>query len=1001
MFDTLERGLYWLTSFGLGGDADALCQLRAPIDDTTLVTEANSLLTFYRVVGSRRHIGPEEFETQARGLCTALANLMKAGNGGRQHSVVFGFRSNPEGGEQVLKDVLGPSLQTAKRLGADATFLFHDRLGAMTPACVEEIALFGVLTHTAGLSPNEMQRWQDQRKNQFQAVNKTGVTIDPLLTQSPFGPPAVMLARHQAALATLEGKLTEEGGAVKVMMDRLSCGEAISYLRRFADAASYDPKWRPTLIGDRPASTTVRRSTGTADHALPPRIGRQLVTERLREHFGDAEMVRRGRYWYASVTLDVCPSEEPSPSFTDLAASIGSHVPWQVHFDLTPNGLDQNQLERAFSGFVGAAGEHNKAIKRAFDQLQAMKSAGESVGALRAIFTTWALSESACVDRLSFLKSKVEGWGQAVASNESGAPAHLMVGGIPGFARSLPAGYLPGPLSAFCRMMPMFRPSSIWSAGQLVPFTKDGRPYPISLGTPAQNFWGTLIFAPTGSGKSFTMNMLNAGVLFTPGQTELPMVTVIDKGPSAKGVVNLAKALLPPHLAEQVVYWRPTPSDTSYCVNPFDTQLGCDKPLEADRDFLAALLGGIAPNLGAEGGKFIGKVIDVAYDIHNRTAPTAKRWQWNTDQALSAKLADVGIHFQEDKPPRVWDVVDAFMDKGMLDEAGEAQFYAVPLLSDLSRVLQDRRIQDVYGTAPTPSGEKMIDVFNRNIIAAAGEYKLFSGVTRHKSTARFVVVDIEGLAAAGSSEEGRRRFGLMMLFARRLGARNFFLHPDDVAQVCPKKYLPYHIARIQKIREQLKFLEYDEVHNAKGIGAVQELLQKDAREGRKYNVVAILSSQDLDDFPSDLVKNSYNFFIMGAGNAAAARELQETFDLTDSELQTIMSECTAPGRFFGMFRTNRGMLSQLLYTKVGPVEMWAYNTSANDMNLRDALYEEFGVKATLGFLAKRFPRGSCREFLEQMRNTMEATARDDRGITETLLKQLRPQMAEYLAGLGG
>lgn len=997
MFDAIERGLYWLTSFGIGGDADSLCQLRAPISDTTLVTEANSLLTFFRVVGSRRHIGAQEFDAQASGLCNALAGLLKGGNGGRQHSVLFGFRSNPEGGAQVLRDVLGPSLSTARRLGADADFLFKDRLSAMTPACVEEIALFGVFTHTAGLSPSEMQRWGEQRKAQALALGKSGVAIDPLVTQTPLGPPAVLLSRHEAALSMLEGKLTEEGGAVKVMMDRLSCGEAISLLRRFADAGSYDPKWRPLLIGAPPASTSVRRSTAAADHALPPRIGRQLITEKLREHFGDAEMVKRGRYWYASVTLDVAPSEEPTPGFSELAAAIGGRVPWQVHFDVTPNGLDANRMESMFAAFMGAAGEHNKAIKKAFDQLRQMKSAGESVCALRAIFTTWATGESACLDNLSFLKSKVEGWGQAVASNETGAPAHVMVAGVPGFSRSIPAGYLPGPLSAFARMMPMFRASSIWKSGQLVPFTRDGRPYPINLGSPLQNFWGTLVFAPTGSGKSFTMNMLNAGVMFTPGQSELPMVTVIDKGPSAKGVVNLARAMLPPHLAQQVVYWRPTPNDVNYCVNPFDTQLGCDRPLQADKDFLSALLGGISPTLGTEGGKFIGMVIDIAYEVFGRTSKDAKRWQWNTDVALSAKLASVGIEFQEDKTPRVWDVVDAFMDRGLVEEAGDAQIHAVPLLPDLPRVLQDRRIQDVYGTAPTPSGERMIDVFSRNVIAAAGEYKLFSGVTRHKSTARFVVVDMEGLAAASTSEEGRRRFGLMMLFARRLGARNFFLHPDDIAEVCPPRYMRYHMERIQKIREQLKFLEYDEIHNAKGIGSVQDLLQKDAREGRKYNVVAVLSSQELDDFPKDLVKNSYNFLIMGAGNEAAARELQDTFGLSESELQTILSECTSPGKFFGMFRTSRGLLSQLLFTKVGPLETWAYNTSTNDMAVRDALYDEFGVKTALSFLAQRFPRGSCREFLEQMRNTMDANARDEKGITETLLKQLRPQVQEYLA----
>lgn len=994
--DAIERFLYWVTSF-LGADVDALCQLRAPIDDHTFVTETNSLMTFYRVVGSRRFIGVEEFNRQSAALSTALSNLMKSGSGGRQHSVFFGFRSNPEASELVLRDILGPSLTTAKRLQADAMFLFEDRLRSMSPACMEEIALFGVMTHTAGLTPSERKRWDEQRVQHFAAYAKSGVVLDNSMTQTPIGPPPVMLSRHLAALATLEGKITDGGAAVQVMMDKMTCAEAGSVIRRFLDAGNYDPKWRPHLLGSKPYSSTVERSTRSLDHGLPMRLGRQLITEKLRESYGDAEVVKRGKLYYASVVLDVCPTEVPTPNFSELANSIGSMIPWQVHFDIAPNGLDYNKMERMFASFVGGAGDHNKMIKRAFDHLAEMKQAGVMVTALRAVFMTFGPTESQCVDRLSFLKSKVEGWGQSVASNESGAPAHLYAASAPGFARNIPAPHLPGPIDAFARMMPMFRPSSIWKNGQLVLFTREGRPYPINLGTPQQNYWGTLIFAPTGSGKSFLMNMLNAGVLFTPGLSELPMCTIIDKGPSAKGVVMLAQALLPPHLAEQVVYWRPTPSDVSYCVNPFDTQLGCERPLEADRDFLSALLGGIAPNLGSEGGKFIGKVIDVAYDYYGRLSPTAKRWQWNTDVALSEKLESVGIHFDEEKPPRIWDVVDAFFARGMLSEAMEAQYHAVPLLSNLSTILQDRRVLDVYDDAPTPSGEKLVKVFSRNIIAATGEYKLFSGITRHKSTARFVVVDIEGLAAASTSEEGARRFGLMMLFARRLGARNFFLHPDDIREVCPPQYLDYHLDRVQKIKEQLKFLEYDEIHNAKGIGAVQALLQKDAREGRKYNVVAILSSQDLDDFPPDLVKNSYNFFILGAGNAVAGRELQKTFDLTDSETEVITSECTSPGKMFGMFRTNRGMLSQLLLTKPGPIEIWAYNTSAADMALRDALYTMMGVKKTLAFLAKQFPSGSARLYIEDMRNSMGESRGGVEGITDAAIRKLKPALEAFEA----
>lgn len=995
MLDALERSLYWIWSFGVGGDSDALCQLRAPIDGHTFVTDNNSLLTMYRVVGSKRLIGPQEFSDQSEALAKALTNLLRAGQSGRQHSVLFGFRSNPAGGVGLLKRILGPSLATAKRLGSDADFLFQDRLAAMAPHCVDEMAVFGVMTHIKGLAPDEAKRWDAFRAAQYQAFSKSGVIMDGAVTQIPATPPPVMYSRHQAALLTIEEKITNEGAGVKVMLDRLSCHEAASVMRMHLDASVYQPDWKPQLIGDAVAAADARRSTRTFDLGMPMRIGRQIITEKITEHFGDAEVVKRGRTWYGTVALDVCPSDGLQMGFIDLARSIGKLVPYQVHMDVSPNGLDFNRMDRMFASIMGGAGEHNKMIKRAFDMLVEAKAAGEYVAAIRMVFTTWADSESKCVDNVSFLKSKVEGWGQSVATNECGAPAEMFVASAPGFARNIPAKYLPGPLTELARMIPFFSPSSVWGSGQLTLFTQEGRPYPILLGSTLQNYWGTLVFAPTGSGKSFLMNMLNSGVLFTPGASRLPMVTIIDKGPSAKGVVELAKAILPSHLAAQVVYWRPTPNDINYCVNPFDTQLGCDRPLQSDRDFVMALLGGMASNLGEEGGKFIGRVIDVAYDMFSRLAPTAKRWQWNTDKPLSEKLASVGIDFSEEKPPRVWDVVDAFFAKGMIDEAMEAQYHAMPVLGDLTRVINDRKLLDIYGAAPTPSGELMVKVFERNIIAATGEYRLFAGVTRHRANARFIVIDIDGIASAGQSEEGRRRFGLMMLFARRLGARNFFLHPDELRDICPQLYAPYQMDRVQKIQEELKFLEYDEIHNAKGITSVQNLIQKDAREGRKYNVVGILSSQDLDDFPPDLVKNCYNFFVLGAGSAQAGRELQETFDLSGSEVQAIMTECRRPGVLFGMFRTTRGMLSQLLYTKPGSREIWAYNTSATDMALRNALYAEIGVRRTLGFLADRFPAGSARDFIEVLRQSMSAATASDDSMTMMTIERLRPELISY------
>ena len=991
MFDAIERGLHWLSSFALHGDVDTFCQLDYNIDDHTFVTTAGSLLTIYQLIGSRRLVGPQEFERQSRGLSRELAQLMRAGSGGRQHSVLFGFRSDKSSGRERVIELMDPSVKTAKRFGADADWLFEDRLNALSRHVIDEVSVFGVLTHRSGLTPAESERASEDRAQRNAKMRKSGARLSRHTQMSILGPAPLLVARHEAALATLEESIGSSSGSVQVMISKQTCHQAARLMKRFIDAGSVPMAWRPQLVGDKPAGILNPRDGEAHVLGMPKRLSRQIVTEKLTNVFGDAEMAKKGSFHYASLALEVLPQSDKTPSFSDLASSIGGQVPWQVHFQIAPNGLSHKQLEKFFSAVFGGAGDHNKSVKAGWDALRSMSNDGEYVAALRAIFTTWSKEPRRCVDNLAFLRSKIESWGQTVVTNETATPGAALLASAPGFSGQMPVEFLPAPIDAITQLMPALRPASVWSSGQILFHTKEGRPYPVALGSTLQNYWGTLVFAPTGSGKSFLMNLLNTGAVFSPGLSELPMITVVDKGPSAKGMLDLVKATLPPHLAAQCAYLRPTQGDASFTTNPLDTQLGCDQPLASDKDFCNALLSTMAPNLGPEGGKFVNRVIDALYEYFGRRSATAKKWQANLSPRLHELLGKVGIDYSESAPPRIWNIVDAFFKAGLVDEAIEAQLYAVPTLLDINTVVNaDGRIKSEWSGSKVQN-ESIVSIFLRNIVAAQGQYKLFCGVSRFKGAERVMVIDTEGLASASASEEGKRVYAISLLFARRLGARNFFLHENDIADITPDMYAAYHKLRAQKIREQLKFLEYDEIHNARGINAVQELLQKDAREGRKYNIVTLLSSQELEDFPKELVNNSYNFFILGAGTGTAAREIQSRFDLTDSEINALVRECTGPGKLFAMFKTDKGMLSQILYTRPGPIEMWAYSTSANDSTVRNAMYSKVGTRRALEFLAKEFPSGSVRPYIEKIRLAMGEEASEE-GITGEVIKELMPKL---------
>ena len=91
------------------------------------------------------------------------------------------------------------------------------------------------------------------------------------------------------------------------------------------------------------------------------------------------------------------------------------------------------------------------------------------------------------------------------------------------------------------------------------------------------------------------------------------------------------------------------------------------------------------------------------------------------------------------------------------------------------------------------------------------------------------------------------------------------------------------------------------------------------------------------------------------------------------------------------------MLSQLLFTKPGPRETWAYNTSATDMALRDALYEKMGVRNAILFLSKEFPSGSARNWIDALRKQMSDQEVSSDGITALVLGRLEDKIASHLA----
>lgn len=972
-----EQFVYWFSSFGTGTDVDAICALESPVgldtknenDEDHVIAQVNGdLISTIEIRGARKFVGPNDLEVMVANFSRALEKLCKSGKGD-QHSFSMGFRSDPDQSDRLIGDILSLQVQTAKRFGITNLRMMRDRRKELASKTVDVTVYLVVRTHKNALQPHERKAQREERQRMSSKISKGegGQTFDMSnkLSQIPLAPLGALSPRHTAAVRSLVDDLSRDiqSGGAQLLLRTLSTHESIHAIRRHLDAAVMPPGWRPRLVGDKSmaaGSSAIGRGKEVGSF-YPPRLSRQMMTSKIEDVFSSKELCRKDGIWYGSVTLEILPDDGSQP-FHDLARRIGQAIPWRVSFEILPNGDNFRKMEKLLCIVLASAGDYNKTIRKGFDELKALKESGVYVGAMRGVFTTWGASEQEVCIRLANLTSSVESWGSAGCSNETGEPARAMLASAAGFANRSPANFLPAPMTDIARMMPFSIPASIWDRGQIVLTTLDGRPYPIEFGSTMQNYWSTIGFAPTGSGKSFMLNVLNSGLLLAPGAQEVPPITLVDVGLSGKLVMDWFRSILPASMQEQVLSISLRNSH-DYIVNPFDTQPGFEDPLPGDVSYLTAVFGTIAPGCGPEADKFFERVIRTAYDKFGRTSPDSKRWQNAFDAKVCAALERIGFEVKENT--RVWAVVDALFDAGCMDEFASAQRFAMPTMQDIPKIAASTFVANVYGDAWVGK-TRLIDLFTRNVVAALDSYAIISGYTKFNiGAARAVSIDLQEVVGDMNSDEGKRRSGLMFLLARRIGARNYFLKWDEIATLCPPRYAGWQERRVNKLWETIKYLQFDEAHYFSGIESVVSLVRSDLRTGRKFNLITAMFSQLLDDFPPAVLENTYIFFILGLGDASPAT-VRDTFSLSPDEMKAIGDYCIRPGTMFGRFRTQKGVLSQIIRLNASAYEKWAFTTQGKDQALRSALSRLLPYDKALDLLTDRFPSGSAEPYLARV-----------------------------------
>ncbi|WNV05879.1 hypothetical protein RP726_05565 [Candidatus Methylospira mobilis] len=942
-----------------GKSAKTQIRLETAINPTTFAADDDSLISVIEVYGALNILDKDDFVTVVEHLSESLnSKMMHAG-----HAIQFVFSYNPDASHEI-DELLHGSRQTSKQLGLDLDVIYDDTKASVARYTAIEHVWIAIWTRPFVLPP---ARQKQATKHQQERNRKV-----------PYMPGCQNLTRglseleseHESLVSSLLFGMKE----VDLLANALEIHDVLWFIRRYIDPAFTSRGWRALLPGDRPAFLVPDAGMPALSGFLYPEIGEQLYS---RDPYCDGNMVSVGDSWHGTLIM-TRPPQTPKPMNALFEQLKEKRVPWSVGFLLEGDGLSKLWFKRALNSVLSATSSANKLFAKGVEELDEAFLNGEAIVHFKATFGSFVHDEpdpqkarQKLKANLSDLSAAIQQWGSCEVNDRVGDSLPSLHATLPALTPKSPAPGAGAPLFDVLKMMPLDRPASAWTSGNVIFRSPSGKLMPHRLGSSQQAAWVDLGVAPMGGGKSVLLNTLNFAFCTQEGLSRLPWLSIIDIGPGSSGLIHLIRESLPPEQKYLAQYHR-LRMEPEFAINPFDLPLGMTSPLPKHKSFLVNLLCLFgtdlmdnAPQSGIDG--IARACVDYAYDQFSPEG-SPRLYTRMTLPRIDILLDNIG--FIADQKTSWWEVVDALFDAGYVHEAISAQRYAVPLLPEIAAMARKDAITSIY-THVTPGNEPITTYFWRRCLEALAAYPVFREPTRFDiSDAQIISLDLDEVTPKGGPEADRQA-GVMYMLAMHVVGSRFFLMPEDVNHA-PPRYRPWHQAHVDDIREAPKRLSFDEVHRVVRNASVAKQLVSDletvTRECRKWNLYMGLYSQSIDDMPDIIIELATSIYILGVGTDNMAANLKKRFGLNDAAVHAL-KHLGKPGKaganLLAIFKTAQGQCVHKLTSTVGSRSLWAYSSTTEDVTVRNRLYKQLGVSATLERLAAAFPGGSLKEESER------------------------------------
>lgn len=951
----------------------------------TLYTSEGGLITIMIWHGTTVNRGDRKLSDLITSMRESMASLME--NPGHALQVVFSRDPLPS------RELVGQLVRNWNKLcrirSLDLESLLGEREELLNRSIELEKCHLAVYTHPSAISRADHAEFVKRK-----SVSEKGETLPLIDCQTPGNIARLLYDRHEIYCRAVRRVLQDANQNIQT----LSSTDQATVIAASLVPGRGEGGWKPRLLelardksnGKDPSREgqhflhdrlpCVRMPTTPAQTSLSDlgflgleQLGMQIARDRVEIHPDNLLVV--SDLIMAGFDL-VLPPELVIP-FNELlqhCLNDEQNYRWRMSWLLEPRGFQGQLLKRSLvEVFTFLSRNHNSRLKNAFRDLDKIDGEDDTVVRMRVCFAIWndQVNLADFRKRVGSLRRAIERWSNCRTDQLTGDPMATILASMPGNGLCPTAPAMAIPLTHALALLPLNRPFSPWNEGTVNLLTQDGRIWPYQSASKLQDSWCDLIVGTPGSGKSVLLNTLNLGALLAsnPSASEpekLPLVSIIDIGASAAGLVELLTDSLPPEKQDQVQMARLSNS-ARMAINIFDTEIGCRTPLPLEIDFLSNFMQILLADAGNDSvrlsGLFRQLVLD-AYKAYSDEFTTPKPYVRGTlaelDEAISSHELPV------DRETSWWELVDMFSDLGAWSWAEMAQRHAVPLLTDLPVILRNPDIVNTYREMGLDGGERALTAMTRLINEAVSTWPMLSHPTCFAMTnARLRMIDLQDVAGRGSGPVAQRRSSLMYMLARHVVTRGYYLHPEEVAGLDLRPSQKERLMRLAtNNRQQPKRLCYDEFHRTGGIPGVLAQVETDVREGRKHNVQLCLASQLLGDFSSSVRSLATGFWICSRFTDAEIANLGKFLDLDEDETFILRNRLGSPTRkgsnVFVVLETKVGKVRQLLVNRLPPSEIWAFSTTAEDMALRQALTDRLGGTEARRLLGKRFPGGSAR-----------------------------------------